>query len=439
MPPNSALIAPCRSRSMSSMLSAPAAIPATRHATFRSALTPHSPPGATWSATRSASPARSASVITGTRPACDTRFGSSKDACVFARPCNNRSGSGSTLLCPRPLRTGRASFPRTTAQASPGGSQVCRGAVPLGCGFAPLAMSVHETERVVVRSAVPSRVSDLVFLDRFPDHPQPLFPFVRALRLVVGVQEQFPAERAAPVLRLEQAQGRLAEREWFPAAALVPVSGERGVVWRRRACHYLVPDDFRPDEPDEVGAAVAVAEHPPVLPGRVELAEVPAGHPGLRLVRVRAQRPSVGEQPQVVVYLAEHLLGHYAPVVRGPSPDNRVNCADNRDGVTSPEGAHLGGGPFPDPPNCLGAGHDEQLAVWVAADVEPQEIEPGCQVDDLCLVLVEGKTPGCQPLSQPGLDLFGLPARMAQSDKIICVPHQRRSARDRLRGIAAEL
>jgi hypothetical protein len=60
-------------------------------------------------------------------------------------------------------------------------------------------------------------------------------------------------------------------------------------------------------------------------------------------------------------------------------------------------------------------------------------------VDDLCLVLVEGKTPGRQPLSQPGLDLFGLPARMAQSDKIICVPHQRRSARDRLRGITAEL
>ena len=38
-----------------------------------------------------ASPARSASVITGTRPACDTRFGSSNDACVFARLCNNRT------------------------------------------------------------------------------------------------------------------------------------------------------------------------------------------------------------------------------------------------------------------------------------------------------------------------------------------------------------
>ncbi len=46
-PPNRSGIAPCRSRSMSSMLSAPAAIPATRHVTFSCALTPHSPPGRT--------------------------------------------------------------------------------------------------------------------------------------------------------------------------------------------------------------------------------------------------------------------------------------------------------------------------------------------------------------------------------------------------------
>ena len=41
IPPNSAGIAPCRSRSMSSMLSAPAIIPATRHGTFSCAFTPH--------------------------------------------------------------------------------------------------------------------------------------------------------------------------------------------------------------------------------------------------------------------------------------------------------------------------------------------------------------------------------------------------------------
>ena len=57
-----------RGAPMSSMLSAPAAIPATRHGTFRCAFTPHSPPGRTCSATRPASPARSARAITGTRP-----------------------------------------------------------------------------------------------------------------------------------------------------------------------------------------------------------------------------------------------------------------------------------------------------------------------------------------------------------------------------------
>src|SRR5690348_7203594 len=91
MPPNSAGIAPCRSRPMSSIESAPAAIPATRHGTFRCALTPHSPAGRTGPAARSGSPARCARAITGTRPACDTRFGSSNDACVFARLCNNRT------------------------------------------------------------------------------------------------------------------------------------------------------------------------------------------------------------------------------------------------------------------------------------------------------------------------------------------------------------
>ena len=47
--------------------------------------------GRTCSATRSGSPARPARAITGTRPACDTRFGSSNDARVFARLCNNRT------------------------------------------------------------------------------------------------------------------------------------------------------------------------------------------------------------------------------------------------------------------------------------------------------------------------------------------------------------
>jgi hypothetical protein len=59
------------------MLSAPASIPATTLVVFTTAF------GAatvTCSATRSYSPADSASRNTGTRPAADTRFGSSKTA-----------------------------------------------------------------------------------------------------------------------------------------------------------------------------------------------------------------------------------------------------------------------------------------------------------------------------------------------------------------------
>ena len=55
-PPNRTSIVPCRSRSMSSTESAPAAIPATRHGIFRSAFTPRSPPGRTCSRDQAAEP-----------------------------------------------------------------------------------------------------------------------------------------------------------------------------------------------------------------------------------------------------------------------------------------------------------------------------------------------------------------------------------------------
>ena len=132
------------------------------------------------------------------------------------------------MLRPRPLRTGHAGFPRTAAQASPGGLQACRVAGPFR--QPPLAMGVHEADRIVVRFAVPFLAGDLVLPDRCPGCLEPRFPFLRALRLTIGVQEQFLAERALPVLLLEQAQGRLAQRERFPASAQVPVIGEGRVV-----------------------------------------------------------------------------------------------------------------------------------------------------------------------------------------------------------------
>ena len=69
----------------------PAAIPAARHAIFTGAFTPHGRAIRTCSAARSARPARCARAITGTRPACDTRCGSSNVAPIFASSCNNRT------------------------------------------------------------------------------------------------------------------------------------------------------------------------------------------------------------------------------------------------------------------------------------------------------------------------------------------------------------
>ena len=57
-PPNSTGIAPCRSRSRSSILSAPPIIPATRHGTFTCGFTPHGRAIRTCSSTSVARPAR---------------------------------------------------------------------------------------------------------------------------------------------------------------------------------------------------------------------------------------------------------------------------------------------------------------------------------------------------------------------------------------------
>jgi len=65
---------------MSSMLSAPAAIPATNEQILAPALAPLSLGTLNRAWASSPRPARRARAITGTRPAADTRFGSSKTA-----------------------------------------------------------------------------------------------------------------------------------------------------------------------------------------------------------------------------------------------------------------------------------------------------------------------------------------------------------------------
>ena len=68
------------------------------------------------------------------------------------------------------------------------------------------AVGVDETEcSVLVRHAV-SRGGDIACLRiALRVNLDPLFPLARGLRLVVGVQQQSPAQRAPAMLRLKQA------------------------------------------------------------------------------------------------------------------------------------------------------------------------------------------------------------------------------------------
>src|SRR5450759_1566540 len=115
-----------------------------------------------------------------------------------------------------------------------------------------------------------------------------------------------------------------------------------GIVRGRTALDHPVPDDAGPGELDAVGAAVAVAEHPPVPPGLVERAEVPVDDPVPRLVRVTVLGPLVGEPPQVAIQRGERVAGHHRPVVGGPAPDDGVEPGDHRGRVGPSQGAHLG-------------------------------------------------------------------------------------------------
>jgi hypothetical protein len=96
-PANSSPQPPLRSRSMSSILSAPAHIPATNVASFGAGLAdPDLTRGeaiATLSSNSLVRPVCSARVITGTSPATETRLSSSNRAESSAKVWNNRTES----------------------------------------------------------------------------------------------------------------------------------------------------------------------------------------------------------------------------------------------------------------------------------------------------------------------------------------------------------
>ena len=98
---------------------------------------------------------------------------------------------------------------------------------------------------------------------------------------------------------------------------------------------------------------------------------------------------------------------------------------------------HLGGQPFPDPPQRVVARLGQQLAVGIPANGEPQEVHALVEVRDLGLVLVEDQTPGGQPFGKPRLDLLGLLTGVTQGEQIVGIADHRRAARHRLPGTRA--
>src|SRR6266498_4470519 len=271
---------------------------------------------------------------------------------VWSNPGSARSippGSGDALLRPRPLRTGRAA-PTASGSSKPqglAGRQKCWAAA-----FAPAAaVGVHKTRRGgLVRRAAARVGGDRTFADRLTDGLEPLFPRLGMLWLLVGVQQQGPTQRATAILRLEQTQDGTGQRGVAAATPLGPEVGQGGVIDRRRSWHHPVPDDGGPGELGEVAAAAAIAEDPPVLPGGVELAEVPGGHPAFQPVRVGVSGPLVGQPPHMVIQRGERSLGDTDPVIGRPALDDRVEPGDDRLGVGPSQGQHLSGEPFPDAP-----------------------------------------------------------------------------------------
>jgi len=163
--------------------------------------------------------------------------------------------------------------------------------LPLGrcCGgdWAAATSSVYKTEAAGLARPVALPEGKALLAQRLPGNVNPLLPFAWGLRRVFGVKEQVPAAWTAPGLHLQKTQAELVQgRGNSSTPSVSPVLGEGGIVRRRAALDHPVSDDVGPGELGAVGAAFAVAEHPPVPPGPVERPEVPVDNPVLRLVRV---------------------------------------------------------------------------------------------------------------------------------------------------------
>ena len=105
-------------------------------------------------------------------------------------------------------------------------------------------------------------------------------------------------------------------------------------------------------------------------------AEVPGDDTAPWLVRVGLSGPFPGQPPQVGVQHAEGMLGHPDPVVGDPPGDDRVGPRDERVRVGPRRAVACVDSRSAIPPHCLLARLGQQLAVGIAADAEPEEVEP---------------------------------------------------------------
>src|SRR5260370_34993719 len=157
------------------------------------------------------------------------------------------------------------------------------------------------------------------------DEPLLLLPW--GLWFLLGVDQKISACRAAVIVGCVQLQGVFVQRRGFASApSLSPILGQSRVVRRRPSSDRGMADDPGPGELGEVGARFRIPEPPPVLPGPVELTEVPGGNPVPRLVRMRVASPPPGEMPQLVVHPGENPGGDHAPVVAHPPPRGGVEA-----------------------------------------------------------------------------------------------------------------
>jgi len=209
------------------------------------------------------------------------------------------------------------------AQASPGGWRVV------------VAVEVDEAGFSLVRALVPDDVN------RLAGSCQPGLPLARGLWPVLDGDQGALADRAAPFLLAVEPESGAVDRQGRFAPAPGPVVSERRVVRGRPVSDDLVSDYLGPGEAVEIAAGLAVTEHPSVLPGLVELAEVSGKHPVRRLGRVAELGPLLCEPPQVIVQRLECLAGDLRPVVGGPAPDDRVEPLEHRLSVAPAQGAQL--------------------------------------------------------------------------------------------------